>query len=253
MVNLLTKLVLFAFVSFGTNNIAHATTYPLKAPKSYAWSFNSIFGVYDKAQLQRGLQIYKQICSSCHSLHYVAIDNLSEIGYSKQQILLLAKEYKLNGHFPDPFPNEVTARAANNGAMPPDLSNIVNVRSKANFSYASGADYVASLLTGYTSKGSEFINPYYYKSDRINMPPPLIDGAINYADGTPQITEQYAQDIAAFLYWCANPHIIERKQLGFCVISFLFVVLLLLYALKQDFYKQLSSPTNNKGKTYENK
>lgn len=253
MVNKVTNLLLLVFISFGAHNTANATTYPVKAPKSYSWSFNSIFGVYDKAQLQRGLQIYKQICSSCHSLHYVSINNLSEIGYSKQQILLLAKQYKLNGHFPDPFPNEATARAANNGAMPPDLSNIVNIRSKNNFSYASGADYVASLLTGYDSNSSGFINPYYYKSNRINMPPPLTDGAINYADGTPQITEQYAQDVAAFLYWCANPHIIERKQLGFCVISFLFVVLLLLYVLKKDFYKQLYCHTANKGKIYEDK
>lgn len=244
---------------FSGTMLAYADDFPLSKPKTYNWSFSGIFGTYDNAQLQRGLQVYKKVCSSCHSLHYINFNDFHGLGYSKLQIANLAKEYNLptDTHFPESFTEEATARAANNGALPPDLSNLAKLRASNNLSYGdggsygSGANYIASVLTGYSSAqqgASGFANSYYYKAATINMPPPLADGIVTYIDGAPQTKEQYATDIAAFLYWCANPHILERKQIGFCIISFLLVLLILLSLLKKEIFKSLPTPTILKGK-----
>lgn len=217
----------------------------------YDWSFDGLFDYYDKAQIQRGLQIYRQVCSNCHSLNYVSFNALSDLGYNQQQINYLQKQYNSN-YFPAPFKTENEARFANNGSIPPDLSNIIKQRSKINFTNSSGADYITNLLLGYKdtnpNNNSSYYNPYFYNNDYINMPPPLFDNIVEYKDGTPQNTKQYAKDVSAFLYWCANPYLVEQHKMGFTVISFLIILLILLYKLKIEYSKELDRQKNKVNK-----
>lgn len=212
--------------------------------ETYKWSFAGFFGYYDKAQLQRGLKIYKNVCSNCHSIRYVAFDALHDLGYNNEQINYLKTHYKAN-YFPVPFKNDDEARDANNGSIPPDLSNIVKQRSNISISGTNGADYIVNLLIGYENSASHqqnltYYNPNFYNGNYINMPPPLSDGIIEYKDGTEQTTMQYSKDIAAFLYWCSNPKLSSQHETGFCIISFLIVLSILLYKLKTEYDKDLS-------------
>lgn len=205
--------------------------------QTYKWSFAGIFGYYDEAQLQRGLEVYKAICANCHSIKYVNFNELKDLGYNQNQINYLKKTYK-SDNFPSIFKNYEQAMEANNGSIPPDLSNIANQRS---YIFTNGADYIVNLLTGYkdlTTQTLPYYNPHYYNGPYINMPPPLQDNLITYTDGTNTTTKQYAKDVAAFLYWCSNPKLAKQHELGFCVISFLTVCCLLLYQLKKSYDKQ---------------
>lgn len=214
---------------------------------NYNWSFSGIFGHYDNAQIQRGLQIYKQVCSNCHSLNYVSFNALSDLNYSQEQINYLQNYYKAN-YFPKPFKNDSLAREANNGSIPPDLSNITKQRSKITINGTSGADYIANLLLGYqesTIQHTGYYNPYFYNGNYINMPPPLFNNIVEYKDGTVQTTEQYAKDVSAFLYWCANPHLVEQHEMGFGVVSFFIILIILIYNLKKQYNKNLLNKDNN--------
>jgi cytochrome c1 len=231
------------------------TTDPLP-PKAQSFSFEGPFGLYDRAGLQRGYQVYKEVCSACHSLNRVAFHTLSDQGgpgFSAAQVKALAAQAKIPAdpndrgelynssgerltrpgipadHFPAPFANEQAARAANNGAAPPDLSVIVKARE-------GGAAYVYSILTGFGQKppagfkvlANKYYNPYF-QGRNISMPPPLTDGAVTYTDGTNASVDQEARDVVTFLSWTADTKMEERKRMGFEVIAFLIVLAGLLY------------------------
>jgi ubiquinol-cytochrome c reductase cytochrome b/c1 subunit len=226
------------------------------APKSISFSFEGPFGTYDRAALQRGFQIYKEVCSACHSLNRIAFHNLADPGgpgFTEAQAKAIAAGYKipaepndkgdlfdssgsrltragtLADHFPPPFPNEQAARTANNGALPPDLSLIVKAR-------AGGPRYVYSIVTGFHQTPppwfkvlpNKYYNPYF-AGWNISMPPPLAKGSVTFSDGTPSSIEQEAHDVVTFLSWAAEPTMEERKKIGLDVMAFLVVFAGLLY------------------------
>jgi ubiquinol-cytochrome c reductase cytochrome c1 subunit len=211
------------------------------------FSFAGPFGHFDRQQLQRGFQVYKEVCAGCHGLSYVAFRNLHEIGYSEAEVRAIADQWALQvpsvnpetgepatrkaipaDHFPSPYPNEIAARAANNNAVPPDLSLIVKARE-------GGANYVYSLLTGYEQapagvevpQGLHY-NPYFH-SIKIAMPAPLKDGQVTYADGTQANAHQMAADVTAFLTWAAEPNLESRHMMGLAVLAFLIFATILAY------------------------
>ncbi len=208
------------------------------------FSFEGAAGTWDYAQLQRGYQVYKEVCSSCHSLKFVAFRNLQELGYSEEEVRAEAASWSLPGvdqkdgsvidrpglptdYFPAPYANDVEARAFNNNAVPPDLSLMTKARKD-------GTHYVYSLMLGYgepdpadqalspefeTPEGLYF-NEHFYNIN-IAMPPQLNEGVVTYANGPEATAEQMSADIAAFLTWTAEPSLVHRKQIGWFVILFL--------------------------------
>jgi ubiquinol-cytochrome c reductase cytochrome c1 subunit len=218
------------------------------------WPFEGVFGHFDRAAAQRGLQVYREVCSNCHSLKYIAFRNLADLGYSDDEIKAIAAEAKVTDGpndqgemyqrpgkpadiFPAPFANEQAARAANGGALPPDLSLIVKAR-------AGGADYVYSLLQGYKDPPAGETGPpgshynIYFPSHWIAMPPPLTAGQVTYADKTEASLQQEAADVANFLTWAAEPTLEARKETGLKVMLFLIVLTALLYATKRKIWAQ---------------
>ena len=229
---------------------------PIKAlhkhPHAIQWEQDGLFGLgvtgtFDRAQLQRGFQVYKEVCAACHGLQRVAFRSLTDIGFSEPEVKAIAKSYEVasiddktgepstrkaipSDYFPSPYPNEVAARAANNNALPPDLSLITKARE-------GGKDYLHSLLVGYTNApaGHEvpeglYYNPYFANLN-IAMPPPLASaGQVTYADGQPQPTiEQMSQDVTTFLDWAAEPKAEARKRTGTAVMIFLLILTILSY------------------------
>ena len=213
------------------------------------WSFSGPFGSYDRAALQRGFQVYKQVCAACHGMKRVAYRNLSALGYSEDQIKSVAAEYtfmdgpdeegemferpgKPSDHFKSPYLNDNQAKASNNGALPPDLSLIVKSR-------VGGADYLYALLTGYETApaGVELAAGQhwnkYMSGNKIAMPAPLLEGAVAYEDGSPTTVAQYSSDVAHFLAWASEPELETRKQTGIKVIIFLAVFAFLMYRVKR--------------------
>jgi len=248
--------------------------YPLKKPEQLDWSFDGPFGTYDKQQLQRGFKVYREVCSSCHSLNLVAFRNLTDLGYSEAQARTIAAEYQiqdgpndqgemfmregtLSDYFPAPFENPEQAAASNNGAVPPDFSVIAQARAAERgfptfifdifTQYAeAGPDYIHALLTGYeeTPEGVEipdgtYYNPYFLNGPSLSMPPPLSDGQVAYEDGSPETVDQYAKDVAAFLMWAAEPHLEERKATGFTVMVFLILFAGLVYLTKRKIWSEI--------------
>lgn len=217
-------------------------------PKKMNWSFDGVFGSVDREAAQRGFQVYKEVCSVCHGLYNLSYRNLKDIGFSEDEIKEIAKGYTVKDgpndegemfdrpalpadHFVQPYPNEQAARAANNGAYPPDLSLIIKARHD-------GANYLYSLLTGYTDAPADFklmsglsYNPYF-ANDQIAMPPPLTNEQVTYIDGTPATVEQMSRDVAVFLQWAAEPEMEHRKSMGLKVMMFLVVFTILFYIAK---------------------
>jgi len=242
-----------------------------EAPPGNKWSFAGPFGKYDRGSLQRGLKVYKEVCSNCHALSYIAFRNLADPGgpgYSEAQVAALASEYKIKDgpndqgdmferpgraadYFPSPFPNEQAARASNGGAAPPDLSLITKARSYERgfpwfvFDFVTqyqeqGPDYVAALLQGFQDNPpADFKLPEgsyynkYFPGHAIKMPKPLQDGQVTFDDGAPATVAQYAKDVTSFLMWAAEPHMEARKQLGFQVFVFLIIFVGLMYFTKK--------------------
>lgn len=219
------------------------------------WSFDGPFGLFDRAQLQRGLQVYREVCAGCHSLKYVAFRNLADLGYTEDQIKAFAAEATIvdgpddqgemferegqpSDYFPSPFPNARAAAAANNGAVPPDLS----LMAKARFG---GPDYIFALLTGYEEPPADFavmegLNyNAYFPGHQIAMAQPLDDGAVEYADGTEASLDQEARDVAAFLMWTAEPKLETRKTAGIWVLMFFLFVTGVTYATKKRIWADL--------------
>ncbi|MCS6986802.1 MAG: cytochrome c1 [Sphingomonadaceae bacterium] len=217
-----------------------------REPKEVSWPHTGPFGKFDRAQLQRGFQVYKEVCSSCHGLYHVHYRDLEKIGFTPAQVKAIAAEYEVPAIDPNtgetitrpalptdkfyrPFPNEQAARAANNNAYPPDLSLIIKARKN-------GESYVYSLLTGYGEEpppGFEVpdglnYNPYFH-SVNIAMAQPLVDGQVEYADGTPATVDQMAKDVVAFLRWAAEPELEVRRRVGLASLLFLSILAVLSY------------------------
>jgi len=245
--------------------------FPVLAPKEQSWTFGGFFGKYDKAQLQRGLKVYKEVCSACHSMKRVAFRNLADLGYNEEQIKAFAAEYEVqdgpnadgemftrpaipSDYFPSPFPNVEAAAAANGGAAPPDFSLIAKARAVTRgfpqfvidmfVPYQEGGpDYIYSLLTGYqeppagveVAEGTYF-NPYFMSGISLKMAPPLSDDQVTYDDGAPQTLDQYAKDVSAFLMWAAEPKLEDRKRTGFMVMVFLLGLTALIYLCKKAIF-----------------
>jgi ubiquinol-cytochrome c reductase cytochrome c1 subunit len=218
-------------------------------PPAQHWSFDGPFGAFDLAGAQRGFQVYSEVCSVCHSLQYLHYRDLAGIGLTEAQIKAIAAAVTVPqgtddqgapvdgpatpaNQFRSPFPNEKPARAANNGALPPDLSLIVNARE-------GHADYVYGILTGYADppQGMQMQSGMNYNKhfagNQIAMPPPLSDGRVTYADGTQATVEQMAHDVVTFLTWAANPEMVQRKQIGWRVVLYLMLLTGLTYAVKR--------------------
>jgi ubiquinol-cytochrome c reductase cytochrome c1 subunit len=237
-----------------------------KEPKDLALSSDGPFGKFDKRQLQRGFQVYSEVCSACHSLKLVAFRDLKGLGYNEAEIKKIASDWKTqvasinpdtgeaatrkalpSDHFPPPFANEVAARAANNNALPPDLTLITKARE-------GGPAYVYSLITGYRDPATYrnedgealpagnrpgpnlHFNPTFANLN-IAMPPPLkSDGQVTYADGTRPTVDQMAQDISAFLAWTAEPRLENRHATGLVVFLFLLIATILAYMAYQNIW-----------------
>ena len=224
-------------------------------PPHREWSFEGMTGTFDKGELQRGFQVYKEVCAACHSLNRVSFRTLEHLGYSEDQVKAIAAEYTVADgpndegdmfdrpgrpadRFPSPFANEQAARYANNGALPPDLSLIVKAREH-------GANYVHAILAGYEAAPEDFhLNSgmhynKYFAGHQIAMAQPLTDDQIAYADGTPATVEQMAHDVSTFLAWTAEPSQDARKLLGWKVLLFLTVLAVLMYRVKKKIWKDV--------------
>ena len=249
----------------------HAGHFPVLKPKEEKWSFSGLFGKYDKAQLQRGLKVYKEVCSACHGMKLVAFRTLEDLGYTEAQVKAFAAEYEVqdgpnadgemftrkavpSDYFPSPFPNDEAAAAANGGAAPPDFSLLAKARGVERgfpqfvidmfIPYQEGGpDYIHSLLTGYVeppagievAEGTHF-NPHFNAGIALAMAPPLSDDQVTYDDGAPHTVDQYARDVSAFMMWAAEPHLEDRKRTGFMVLIFLLGLTALVWMTKRAIY-----------------
>ncbi len=243
----------FAALSLSTTALAAGDA---DQPKDMKWSHSGPFGTFDRPAMQRGLQVYREVCSGCHGLKYIAFRNLLEIGLNEDQAKAIAAEYtvmdgpndegemferagKLSDYMPSPFDNEKAARASNNGAFPPDLSLIIKAR-------PGGENYLYSLLTGYLEEAPEGVtlgegmsyNPYF-PGHQIAMGPPIDDEAVEYADGTAPTKDQIAKDVVAFLAWAAEPTLEARKRMGVKVVIYLIILTLVLYGVKRKVWAKL--------------
>lgn len=228
-----------------------------EAPEG-GYSFTGLAPTWDVAQLQRGYQVYKEVCSACHSMNQLAFRNLSELGYTEDEVKAEAASWTVPGidpntgeaasrpglptdGFPAPYANDVAARAANNNAVPPDLSLITKARHN-------GPAYVYSLLTGYSAPSAELVerfpdsvpgtglhhNPYFANLNLAMAPPLTSTGQVTYADGTEATVEQMATDVSAFLTWTAEPSLVDRVRLGWMVMGFLLFLTVLAWLAKKQ-------------------
>jgi ubiquinol-cytochrome c reductase cytochrome c1 subunit len=219
-------------------------------PIAVSWPHDGMFGTFDRAAAQRGFQVYREVCSACHGLTYVAFRNLAALGFSEEQVRALAAEYTVTDGpddtgemferpavpadpIPPPYPNPQAARAANGGALPPELSLITKAR-------ANGPDYLFSLMVGYEEPPADVETPEgmyynaYFPGHWIAMPPPLQEGIVAYADGTEATVPQMAADVTTFLTWAGEPTLEQRKQSGLKVMLFLIVFTGLCYATMRN-------------------
>jgi ubiquinol-cytochrome c reductase cytochrome c1 subunit len=251
------KRYLIAFTSLVTLGMAGAAYSEggHKAPRKLDWPFDGVFGRVDKQAAQRGFQVYKEVCSACHGLKRVAFRNLTEIGFSEAEVKALAATYQVkdgpndNGDmfdrpgkasdtFVPPYANEQAARAANNGANPPDFSLLFKARHD-------GGNYVYSLITGYepapagfTLGTGQYYNPYM-PGGRIAMPAPLSEGQVTYEDGTFASVDQMARDVVVFMQWAAEPEMEIRKQMGIKVMIYLAIFTAFMYVAKRNLWRKL--------------
>lgn len=237
--------------SFALSAPAQAAGEEIELPE-HSWSYEGPFGTFDRAALQRGFQVYKNVCSTCHGLKRVAYRNLEALGYNEDEIKAIAAEATVtdgpndegemfdrpalsSDRFASPFPNDQAARAANGGALPPDLSLIVKAR-------PNGAEYVRALMLGYHEAPADFnllsgMNyNAYFPGHQIAMPQPLYGDDVTFEDGTPSSIEQEAEDLVTFLAWAAEPELEERKRAGVMTLLFLLIFTGLLYATKRKIW-----------------
>lgn len=262
-------LMLIAAAGLGYYWLAHQNVHSdALQPKKVDWSFTGLTGSFKREDLQRGFQVYKEVCSSCHSLTHLRYGNLagkgktiddiraSNLGLTLEEVKVIAAEYKVSDtdddgqpierkalpsdRFTKPYPNEKAARAANNGAAPPDLSLIIKARQ-------GGANYVYSILTGYQEAPTNiqigtgrYYNPYF-AGNQISMAPQLTEGRVTYLDGTTATPEQMAKDITTFLAWAAEPEMEERKQVGIKVLWYLLALSIVFYLSNRKIWAELKS------------
>ncbi|MGQ0660990.1 cytochrome c1 [Sphingosinicella sp.] len=246
--------LLWGVIAFSHDGLPHTVEHDFhQHPRDIEFSFNGPLGQFDRQQLQRGFQVYRDVCAGCHGLGLVAFRNLHDLGYTEAEVRAIAAQWPIqvpsinpatgepatraalpSDRIPSPYANEVAARAANNNALPPDLSLITKARE-------GGPAYVASLLTGYADAATHrnergealpaenrpgtglHFNPYFANLN-IAMPPPITaDNQVSYADGTAATRDQMATDVAAFLHWAAEPNLQQRHQMGLVVVIFLLI------------------------------
>ncbi|MEQ8355126.1 MAG: cytochrome c1 [Kiloniellaceae bacterium] len=214
------------------------------------WTFDGPFGTFDRRSLQRGLQVYREVCAACHSLNFVAFRNLAALGYDDDELKAIAAEYTVtdgpndegdmferdgrpSDYFPSPFANAKAAAASNGGAAPPDLSLMAKAR-------IDGPNYIHALLTGYTEPPADFPEDAnyneYFPGHQIAMAAPLFEDGVAYEDGTPATVDQMARDVTNFLMWTAEPKLEARKGMGLKVLIFLVVFTGVLYAVKRKIW-----------------
>jgi ubiquinol-cytochrome c reductase cytochrome b/c1 subunit len=252
-----------------------ATAAESETPPKLKWSFAGPFGLYDEAQLQRGFKVYREVCQNCHGMSLLAFRSLADPGgpgYSTAQAAAIAAEYQVTDgpndqgemfqrpgrpadYFPPPFPNEQAARARYN-AVPPDFSVLAKARGyERGFPWfiidmftqyqEHGVDYIAAFLSGYEDPPAGVNLPagasynIYFPGHATAMPNPLVDGQVEYSDGTPAKVDQYAKDVAGFLMWVAEPHMEARKRIAFQVMIVLIVLAGLLYFTKKKVWSQV--------------
>jgi ubiquinol-cytochrome c reductase cytochrome c1 subunit len=240
-------------------------------PKELHLASDGPFGKFDRQQVQRGYQVYKEVCSACHSMNLVSYRNLAELGYSEAEVKAEAASHEVPGinpetgevstrkatpsdHFPAPYPNETAARAANNNALPPDLSLIAKSRE-------GGAAYVHSLLTGFQNQPAELLkefpaaktpqglhyNPYFANLNLAMAPPLTSDGQVVYADGTKSTVDQMATDVSAFLVWTAEPKLEARHRYGITALVFLIIATILGYLSYRNIWAEAKRKVAPKG------
>ena len=224
------------------------------------WSFNGVFGTFDRASLQRGYQVYQEVCSGCHSVQHLSYRNLFEKGgpeFSAEEAKAIAAQFevedgpnsdgemfmrpaRLSDKFAKPYPNAEASKAANDGAYPPDMSVLAKART-------GGADYIYSLLLGYEEPpaGFELDDGVYYNKympgNKIKMSAPISDGTVEYADGTETTTAQISKDVTTFLVWASEPHLESQHRMGFKTIIYLIILITLVYMSKQKVWARFSS------------
>lgn len=227
-----------------------------RKPLNVTWPFEGPMGHFNDRSIQRGFQVYQQVCASCHGVKRLAFRNLTEVGFTQEEVKALAASYSIQAdrpneegemydrpgrpsdHIPQPYDNKQQAKALNNGAYPPDLSLIIKARPH-------GADYVYSLLTGYEDPPKDmelavgqYYNPYF-PGGKIAMPQPLMKGQIDYQDGTSASVDQMSRDVVNFLQWAAEPKMETRKAMGLKVMAYLLILTFILYITKKRIWAKL--------------
>ena len=256
--NIITKIFLIIFI-LGFAQNAYSSEKKVEFLKNN-WNFEGVFGTFDRASLQRGYQVYQEVCSGCHSMQHLSYRNLSEKGgpeFTKEEAKAIAAQFevtdgpnedgemftrpaRLSDKFVSPFPNVKAAAVANGGAYPPDMSVLAKARK-------GGADYIYSLLMGYEEApaGYELDDGVYYNKymagNKIKMSAPLMEGIVEYSDGTQATTTQMAKDVTAFLAWAAEPHLESQHRMGFKVIIYVIILLTLVYMSKQKVWSRFST------------
>ena len=249
-------IVITLLFSINSNSFAAEKVEYLKTD----WSFKGPFGKFDRAALQRGYQVYNEVCSSCHSMKYLSYRNLTQTGgpeFSEAQAKAIAASFevkdgpnadgemflrpgRLSDKFVMPYENEKAAQAANGGAYPPDMTVLVKAR-------GGGVDYIYSLLQGYEDPptGLSLDDGVYYNKfmygNKIKMSNQLSDGLVEYSDGTNATVEQMAKDVTTFLMWTAEPHLETRHRMGFKAIIYLIILTILVYFSMKKIWSRIET------------
>jgi|TARA_B100000131_G_scaffold219446_1_gene210973 ubiquinol-cytochrome c reductase cytochrome c1 subunit len=246
--------ILFSLLFFYTSNLFAAESSTKSLPQ-HEWSFEGITGTFDRGALQRGYQVYSEVCSGCHSMKLLYYRDLIDIGFSEDQVKAIASEFTvIDGpndegemferdarpadRFVSPYLNDNEARANNNGAYPPDLSVITKAKKD-------GANYIYNLLLGYKDPpadmevGEGMYYNIYMEGNQIAMPQPIYDESVDYADGTNNSAEQIAEDLVVFLTWAAEPELEVRKNLGIKVILFFIVLGFIIFLAKNRLWREV--------------
>ena len=252
---IINKIIIILFLTSGSLHSAEMTD-PIKVD----WSFKGITGTFDRASLQRGFQVYKEVCSSCHSMQYLSYRNLGEPGgpeFTEAEVKAIAASFEVtdgpdnqgemftrpgkpSDRFVSPHPNKEAAAAANGGAYPPDMSVLVKARK-------GGANYIYSVLVGYEEPPPDVKldqGVYYNKymiGNKIKMPNNLEDGLVEYADGTESTVDQMAKDVTTFLAWAAEPELEERHRTGVKVIIYLILLTILVYLSMKKIWSRIDT------------
>ena len=246
--------ILFFLLFFYTSNLIAAESSTKSLPQ-HEWSFEGITGTFDRGALQRGYQVYSEVCSGCHSMKLLYYRDLIDIGFSEDQVKAIASEFTvIDGpndegemferdarpadRFVSPYLNDNEARANNNGAYPPDLSVITKAKKD-------GANYIYNLLLGYKDPpadmevGEGMYYNIYMAGNQIAMPQPIYDESVDYVDGTNNSAEQLAEDLVVFLTWAAEPELEVRKNLGIKVILFFIILGFIIFLAKNRLWREV--------------